>query len=157
MQFTYKDLEQLTDVAYHLLRQWKQHGYIWDNGTGTGAGGTVCQFDAEMIGRIMWLAHMQQVNKPPRDALALWEEALRPCNDVLIMTGSGHEWVRRDLYDIKVGRLYLRHHTFFTISVEHFLEAANKRLNAFIEKRPESDVRSPPNFPTVGKSNNLVH
>ena len=58
LQFTYKDLEQLTGVAYHLLRQWKQHGYIWDNGTGTGAGGTACAFEAEMIGRIMWLAHM---------------------------------------------------------------------------------------------------
>jgi hypothetical protein len=110
-----------------------------------------------MIGRIMWLSHMQQINMQIKDALALWEEALRPGHDVLIMTRNGREWVSRDLYNIRLGRLYLRHHTFFTVSVEHFLEATNKRLHDFIQDRPETDVRSPTDFPTVGKSNNLVH
>ena len=117
----------------------------------------MCQFEAEMIARVMWLAHMQQINMPPDNALHLWQQALLPGNDVLIMTSKGCEWASRAFYTLQMERVYLRHHTFFTVSVEHFLEAANKRLNAFIKERPESDVRSPTDFPTVGKSNNLVH
>jgi hypothetical protein len=154
LQFTYKDLEKLTGVGLNALRQWKQHGHIWDDGESLGAGSSVRTFDAEMIGRIMWLAHMQQVNMTIPNALSLWEQALLPGHDVLIMTGDGFEWVSRDLYNIRLGRLYKRHHTFFSVSVEHFLEAANKRVHEFMNGRPEFDrnIRSP-----VVHPNSLVH
>ena len=92
VKFTYKDLEQITGVAYMKLLQWKSFGYIWDNGDGAGTRNDPCTFDEEMIYRILWIAHLQHFSVKAIDALNLWAEAHFDDGQILMTTAEATVW-----------------------------------------------------------------
>lgn len=85
MPFTYKDLEELADVPYHTLRQWKSFGFLSDS-DGAGTKNDPVTFNAMMVTVIMWLSRLQRFNVELRQAFDMLTEAARDVHtDVLVL------------------------------------------------------------------------
>ena len=156
MKLTYKDLEQITGVAYMKLLQWKSFGYIWDNGDGAGTRNDPCTFDEGMIYRILWIAHLQHFSVKARDAIDLWAQAVRDGEQILMMTGEAFAWMPSGLREKKMRQVYAHHHTFLTVSIPHFMAEAESRLTNF---QRVTKMRNKIGLPTavVGERMSLVH
>jgi hypothetical protein len=131
MQFTYRDLEQLTGIAYYTLAQWKQRGYIDADGYGAGTKNDPVTFTDEMVHRLLWVAQLTQLGMTAPTALRLWAEAVTTQQTLLIATEEGHEWMDDALYAKRVSKLFENHPIFFAISVPHFMEQAKSRVASF--------------------------
>lgn len=131
MQFTYRDLEQLTGLTYHTLNNWKQRGYIEADGDGAGTKTDPITFTDEMVHRLLWVAQLTQLGMTAATALRLWVEAMTTQQKLLIATEEGHEWMDDALYAKRVGKLFEHHPIFFAVSVPHFMEQAKNRIANF--------------------------
>ena len=154
MQYSLKDLEQLTGVAWATLRQWHARGYIHYDGEGSGVKGDPCTFTEEGVYRVMWLAQMRAHSISVEDALTLWEEHLLQQEQLLLVTEEGATWVSPTLYEKKMKSLFEHHAAFFVVSLLHFYQRAEGRLENFERVKK---MRFKIGIPTVERSIAAVH
>ena len=153
MQYSFKDLEQLTGVTVLTLRQWVARGYIQHDGDGSGVKGDPCTFTEDGAWSVMWLAKMRAHGISADDALTLLAEAVfdHPL-DVLVVTEEGHSWMTEKQYAKRSP--FEDHPAFFAVSMHHFYKAVKQQLASFQEVKK---MRNKIGFPTEGERMSLVH
>jgi hypothetical protein len=138
MQFTYKELEQLTGLAYYALVQWKQRGLIDNDGE---SDGRTVTFTDEMTYRTMWLAELSKRHVPLEQALSLWFEAMKKRKPVLLLPQG--EWAGDKTHS---KRMFEDGAFCFAVSVPYFLEEAKQRIASL---KRVTKFRRKVGFPTV--------
>lgn len=145
MQYSFKDLEQLTGVTWTTFKQWQARGYIDTDGDGAGTRGDPLTMTEESVYRALWLAQMRTFNVSVETALTLWEEHLREQHKLLLIAEDGARWMSPKLYKEKMKAVFSDYPAFLTVSMHHFYDAVKQRL---IEFQRVSKMRNKLGFPT---------
>ena len=149
MKFTYRELEEITDVAYTRLKLWKSRGYFGEEGELELD--EPVEFNDRVVTTIMWLSHLQSFNIELGTAFQLLAEAARDGHtDVLVITPDGHSWVS------ETHKLFEDHPAYLAVSMRHFMGMVNTKVRAFNRvKKMRNEIGLPTD--NAGEPMSLVH